>query len=177
MREGYQPNYGKYAGLLLIGMFLLVVWFGMLPYLTRVIEKVQLKNTLSEQVAFSSNWEEQLVKLRDYRNQLEVGIQSLEQSQLTPDEAFRIVEAMYTNAENTFVEVVRISQEPILGVDQPRQQLTIELEGRYHAIASFVNQMESGFPLIISDIQMQRSSEANLLSVNLTLIVQYKGES
>jgi Tfp pilus assembly protein PilO len=175
--KGYNPLYGKLAVLGIFLAFGLMLWYLILPYITGVMEKVQLKNELTEQVAFSNNWEENYNQLAKYRLELEEGIQTLNRNRLDTDEAYLLIDAIYEFSETEIVQILRVDPQDISKTDDKvSQNIVVEFNGRYHSTASFINSLEnSGYPLVIQEIEISRISNTELIA-ELTINVKFSEE-
>jgi len=172
--RGYKTTYGALSAVGILLLFSLASWFLVLPYLTNVFERVQLKNELIEQVVFSKNWEENYNELVKYRAEIEDVLQVLRKNRIELGESYLLIDSIYETAESTFVQILSINPSERSLNDGTQKFIELELNGRYHAIANFINNLESGsYPLTIPEIQLSRMSNTNLLLASITMNVEY----
>lgn len=172
--KGYKNKYGTFSVSGILVLFMLTSWFLVLPYITNVLEKVQLQNELSDQIIYSNNWEENYTELVEYRTDLEEGIRALDKNKLDPEDSYLLIDAIYEAAESAFIKIERINPSDITLNDRYKQIIDIEFTGRYHAIASFINKLEnSSYPLVFNEIQLSKNGNANHLNASVTMEIEY----
>lgn len=172
--DSYKATYGKIAATVLLLVFSVTLWVVVLPYVTGVVEKVQLKNEFSERIAYSSNAEKDFEDLDQYKKGLEDGIQALQRNKIKEEQSYQIIDQLYKNSESTFSEITSITPKEIQKEDRRVQTIELELIGRYHAIAEFINSLENSvFSVTIPEAQISKQPSGNMLVAEITLQVHY----
>ena len=172
--DTYKATYGKIAAIVLLILFSVTLWVVVLPYVTGVVEKVQLKNEFSERIAYSSNAEKDFEDLDQYKKGLEEGIQALQRNKSKEEQSYLIIDQLYKISETTYSEITSITPKEIQKEDRSVQTIELELIGRYHAIAEFINLLENSvFSVTIPEAQIRKQPSGNMLLAEITLQVHY----
>lgn len=161
--------------------FIAVLYFFILPYATLVYEKMITLNDQKEQISFMANWQERLASLEEKQAELQDGMESMVINLAGEKEFSKIVEKIFEYAQSSYVDVRRI--EP--GIKNEQQEYIIrpvrlEIQGGYHSIARFINNVEQGdYLIVITSVSMTKETGSGssdilnaVLSLEITLLNQ-----
>ena len=163
--------------MLALVLFVLVVIFVALPYLTTNYEMYQVWTGHKESIVYQGDWKSELADLEAKETKIEGALNTLYIGMPVQHELSKVVDELFKKANSNSVRVAKI-----LPVEDEyengylQKHFELEISGRYHRIARFINALEQGKYLILveslhlSEAKDQAGSLNGKLTLKITMI-------
>ncbi|MCR9133512.1 MAG: type 4a pilus biogenesis protein PilO [bacterium] len=178
MKTGYKTYYGKFAAVLLLIVFGLVCWLGLLPYVVNTVEKNQVRKELRQRISLVNNWEDRHSSLAQQNQVLTDAIQEMESSSLTIHQSHLITKKVFEYAQSLDIDIQRFEQgNMIVGENGSEQKIEIRLFTGYHQIAKFIQELEnSEYYIAVQSFDLTRNDQSNQIEGSIIVLVKYRSE-
>jgi len=173
--ENYKTYYGYLLAAGIVAVFVLIAWFGLLPYVTNTYEKYQVRQGLKERIELVSNWEDRYQLVQEHNAELTGAIERITTTEITENESYRITELVYNSARNQGIEIQSVEHGELTTSDgKGEQNVLVELLGNYHGVAQFLESLErSEYGISINSVFITSGDTTPRIEGEIDLTVNY----
>lgn len=170
MRQIHTYQWRIASGVLVV-LFIAGIVFGLLPYLSQTIERQQVLSSQQESIAFMSDWKGQQKELAEQKKILTEYVRSVKSSIPTQEEFPVVIEYLFRAARRAGIDIESMTPGKQSMEDLSLRSISIKSTGEYHAIATFINEIEQSN--YVARISMLTIEQADVRGITAEFTLQF----
>lgn len=162
----------KVTSLVVLVVFILGTTFMVLPYIATNYEMHQVWIGHKESIAYQGDWKQEFSDLEAKETKIKQALNTLYVGMPLQHELSKVIDELFKKANSNNIRVAKI-----LPVEDEyengylRKHFELEISGRYHSIARYINALEQGrYLILVESFNLSKAKDqAGLLDGKLVL--------